>query len=146
MKKSFLICLTITLALAACNKEPANPVEGAWSLIYAKSVENDSIINSFPGNYEGSQIKMWTDNYWMFAGRYILDTITEDAFGGGTYTLEGVVYKESIMYHSADSYIGQTFRMRIVVENDTLVQVWPAMENGEIDKSNYQCEKYVKVK
>jgi hypothetical protein len=36
--------------------------------------------------------------------------------------------------------------MRIVVENDTLVQVWPADEQGEIDKSNYTSEKYVKVK
>jgi hypothetical protein len=36
--------------------------------------------------------------------------------------------------------------MRIVVENDTLVQVWPTDEMGEIDKSNYTSEKYVKVK
>ena len=36
--------------------------------------------------------------------------------------------------------------MRIVVANDTLIQVWPADETGEVDKSNYWSEKYIRVK
>jgi hypothetical protein len=42
--------------------------------------------------------------------------------------------------------VGKTLRMRIVVRNDTLIQVWPADETGEVDKSNYTSERYVKIK
>jgi hypothetical protein len=156
MKKTLLFSALFLAVLASCKQEPVNPVAGAWQLIYRKEVANDSIIGTFPADYGGSQVKMWCDNYWMFVGQYKQDTVFTDNYGGGLYTLEGVVYKETIMYHTTKDYIGQTLttkdylgqtlRMRIVVENDTLVQVWPADEKGEIDKSNYTSEKYVKVK
>jgi len=132
--------------LAACKQEPVNPVVGAWDLIYARQVVNDSIVATFPDDYQGSQVKMWCNNYWMFVGEYSQDTIKSDSFGGGSYTLEGIVYKETIKYHSSKDYVGETLRMRIVVANDTLIQVWPADEMGEVDKSNYTSEKYVRVK
>jgi hypothetical protein len=146
MKKTMLFSALFLAILIGCKQEPVNPVAGAWQLIYAKQVSNDTITGTFPANYQGSQVKMWSDNYWMFVGQYKQDTVVDDNFGGGSYTLEGMVYKETIMYHSTKDYIGQTLRMRIVVANDTLVQVWPADETGEIDKSNYTSEKYVKVK
>ena len=146
MKKTLFLSILVMLLIAGCSQEPANPVVGAWDLIYAKQVVNDSTTSTFPGDYQGSQVKMWCNNYWMFVGEYTQDTITDNNFGGGSYTLDGLVYKETIKYHSTADYVGQTLRMRIVVENDTLIQVWPANETGEIDKSNYTSEKYVKVK
>lgn len=146
MKKTLLLSALFLAIVAGCKQEPVNPVAGAWQLIYAKQVTNDSIIGTFPEDYAGSQVKMWSDNYWMFVGQYKQDTVFTDNYGGGLYTLEGVVYKETIMYHVTKDYVGQTLRMRIVVENDTLSQVWPADENGDIDKANYRSEKYVKVK
>jgi len=146
MKKILIISTSLLLLLAGCNQEPANPVIGAWDLFYAKQVINDTTTATFPGNYQGSQVKMWSDNYWMFVGEYTQDTITGQNFGGGSYTLEGLVYKETIKYHSTPDYVGQTFRMRIVVKNDTLIQVWPADEKGEVSKTNYTSEKYVRVK
>ena len=146
MKKTFYVSILLMFLIAACKQEPVNPVIGAWDLIYAKQVVNDTTASVFPGDYKGSQVKMWCDNYWMFVGEFSQDTITEPGFGGGSYTLEGLVYKETIKYHSSADYVGQTLRMRIVVQNDTLIQVWPADEMGEIDKSNYTSEKYVRVK
>jgi hypothetical protein len=146
MKKTLFLSILVMLLIAGCSQEPANPVLGAWDLIYAKQVVNDTTTATFPGDYQGSQVKMWCNNYWMFVGEYTQDTITDKNFGGGSYTLEGLVYKETIKYHSTADYVGQTLRMRIVVENDTLIQVWPANETGEIDKSNYTSEKYVRVK
>lgn len=146
MKKNVFLIALFLLIVAGCKQEPVNPVEGAWNLIYSKTVSNDTVISTYPGDYQGNQVKMWSDNYWMFVGQYTQDTVTEDNFGGGTYTLDGIVYKETIRYHVTKDYVGQTLRMRIVVANDTLVQVWPADEKGEIDKSNYRSEKYVKVK
>jgi len=96
--------------------------------------------------HQGSQVKMWCNNYWMFIGVNKNDTTVIDKFGGGSYTLDGVVYKETIAYHYTKSYVGQTLGMRIVVENDTLMQVWPADDQGNVDKSNYFSEKYVRIK
>ena len=146
MKKTFCLSILIILLIAACTQEPVNPVIGAWDLINAKQVANDTTVATFPGDYQGSQVKMWCNNYWMFTGQYKQDTVVTDAFGGGSYTLEGIVYKETIRYHSSADFVGQTFRMRIVVQNDTLIQVWPADEMGEVDKSNYTSEKYVRIK
>ena len=147
MKKTVLIIGTLfLLILVGCNQEPVNPVVGAWDLIYVKQVENDSTIVTFPGDYQGSQVKMWCNNYWMFVGQLSQDTVVMDNFGGGSYALEGIVYKETIKYHTSPDYVGKTLRMRIVVKNDTLIQVWPTDEMGEVDKSNYTSEKYVRVK
>ncbi|MRS02191.1 hypothetical protein EG832_03025 [bacterium] len=146
MKKTVIFSALLLLILAGCKQEPVNPVIGAWDLIYAKQVANDTTVATFPGDYQGSQVKMWCNNYWMFTGQYKQDTVVTDAFGGGSYTLEGIVYKETIRYHSSADFVGQTFRMRIVVQNDTLIQVWPADEMGEVDKANYTSEKYVRIK
>lgn len=146
MKKVAVLSSLLLIMLAACNQKPVNPVIGAWDLIYAKQVQNDSVVATYPGTYQGSQVKMWCNNYWMFVGEFSQDTVKTDSFGGGSYTLEGIVYKETIKYHSGDRYLDKTIRMRIVVANDTLIQVWPADETGEVDKSNYTSEKYVRVK
>ena len=146
MKKITITSAMLLLILIGCNQEPVNPVVGAWNLVYAKQVENDSVIATFPADYQGSQVKMWCNNYWMFVGEYSQDTAKTENYGGGSYSLEGIVYKETIKYHVTEDYIGETLRMRIVVANDTLIQVWPANETGEVDKSNYHSEKYVRVK
>ncbi len=146
MKKTAVLCSMLLFMLVACKQEPVNPVVGAWDLIYARQVVNDSTVSTFPVDYQGSQVKMWCNNYWMFVDKFTADSVIIDGFGGGSYTLEGIVYKETIKYHSTADFVGQTLRMRIVVANDTLVQVWPADEMGEVDKSNYWSEKYVRVK
>ena len=146
MKKIPVISSLLLIMMMSCNQEPVNPVIGAWDMIYAKQVVNDSVVAIYPDSYQGSQVKMWCNNYWMFVDKFFMDTVTIDGFGGGSYTLEGIVYKETIKYHSTADFVGQTLRMRIVVANDTLIQVWPADETGEVDKSNYWSEKYVRVK
>ena len=146
MKKTAVLCSMLLFMLVACKQEPVNPVVGAWDLIYARQVVNDSTVSTFPVDYQGGQVKMWCNNYWMFVDKFTADSVIIDGFGGGSYTLEGIVYKETIKYHSTADFVGQTLRMRIVVANDTLVQVWPADEMGEVDKSNYWSEKYVRVK
>jgi len=146
MKKIAVLSSLLLIMLAACKQEPVNPVVGAWDMLYARQVVNASIVATFPDDYQGNQVKMWCNNYWMFVGEFLTDTVKYDGFGGGSYTLEGIVYKETIKYHNTDDYVGKTIRMRIVVANDTLIQVWPADEMGEVDKSNYTSEKYVRVK
>ncbi len=146
MKKIVFLSAMLLVIAAACQQEPVSPVAGAWDLIYSKEVKNDSAIVTHPDIDQGNTVKMWCKNYWMFVGQYKEDSIQRDTYGAGSYTLEGIVYKEKIKNHVNPDYVGKTLRMRIVVANDTLTQVWPADEQGEIDKRNYTAEKYVRIK
>ena len=90
MKKTAVLSALLLLTFFGCKQEQLNPVIGAWDLIYAKQVVNDSVIATFPDSYQGGQVKMWCNNYWMFVGQYKQDTIISESYGGGSYTLEGI--------------------------------------------------------
>ena len=91
MKKIAVISSLLLIMMMSCNQEPVNPVIGAWDMIYAKQVVNDSVVAIYPDSYQGSQVKMWCNNYWMFVDKFFMDTVTIDSFGSISYTLEGIV-------------------------------------------------------
>jgi hypothetical protein len=68
-----------------------------------------------------------------------------DGYGGGPYKLNGNRYEENIQFFSVQSVIGQTVKMLLEIRNDTLIQTWPLLENGQIDKSNFRQEKYIRL-
>lgn len=147
MKKTAVIIGTLfLLTMIGCKQEPANPIEGAWHMIYVKEIVNDSVVSEFPGTYERSDIKMWTKNNWSFVASYTQDTATLDGYGGGTYTLDGNIYVENIVFHSNKNYVGQKLRMLMTVKNDTLIQIWPVDEEGTINKSDCTVERYTRLK
>lgn len=147
MKKTLIVCTVAMLCAISCTqKETPNPIEGQWSLIYSKSVVNDSVDGEFPETYQGSDMKWWSKDHFIFVGKYTQDTVTMDTYGGGTYTLNGTEYSETVQYHSAPEVVGITYKMLVTVKNDTLVQIWPVMEDGKIDNSNYRLERYTRMK
>lgn len=145
MKKILALITVIVLFTVACNKEKTNPIEGAWDLIYAISVDDDTLSWDFPGYYMGKDMKMWSKEHYIVIGSFKQDTTEMDNFGGGSYTLDGNIYNETIKYHVDKDLIGQTIRMNIKVSNDTLYQIWPVDETGAFDKANYREERYIKV-
>jgi len=147
MKKSAVIIGTLfLLLLTGCKQEPANPIEGAWNLIYAKKIVNDSVVSEYPRTFQGSDIKMWTKKNWSFVARYTQDTVTRDNYGGGTYTLNGNIYMENIVFHADKNYVGRKLRMLMTVKNDTLIQILPVDEEGVINKSDCTVERYTRLK
>jgi len=147
MKKILIFCAIAMLCAISCTqKETPNPIEGQWNLIYSKSVANDSVDGEFPATYQGSDMKWWSKDHFIFVGKYTQDTVTMDSYGGGTYTLNGTDYSETVQYHSTPEVVGMTYKMLVTVKNDTLVQIWPVMEDGKIDNSNYQLERYTRMK
>ena len=90
-------------------------------------------------------MKMWTKEHFAFVGRYKSDTTNFDSFGGGQYKLDGDRYEEIIQYHVAAGMVGDTVKMLLEFKNDTLVQTWPVGSNGQIDKRNFNEEKYVRL-
>jgi hypothetical protein len=147
MKKTAVIIGTLfLLILIGCKQEPVNPIEGAWNLIYVKTIANDSVVSQFPLTYQGSDIKIWTKENWSFVASFKQDTITWEGYGGGNYTMNGNIYMEYIVFHSDKNLIGQKLRMLMTVKNDTLIQIWPVDEEGTINKSDCTVERYARLK
>ena len=120
MKKSAFLIMIVILIIGSCVEEEEisevdekSPLEGAWELVYASWIAYDE---TFPDQVQGGSTKLWTKEHFAFVGRYIddeatLDTKdTFDAYGWGTYELNGDRYKE----HIELQLLGGTQRIRIV--------------------------------
>ncbi len=146
MKPAFLAFLALLLFFTGSSQEKRKPsIEGAWRLVQARWVNNDTLAGDYPGKWAGSDMKMWSKGYFSFIGHMKEGTGFTDSYGGGRYKLDGNRYEEEIQFHVAHALVGQTVKMLLEVKNDTLIQTWPVGENGQIDKSNYTVEKYVRL-
>jgi len=141
-----IITVMISIIVLSCIKPQSKLIEGAWNLVYAHSIAGDTLAWKFPVNYTGSDIKIWTKNHFIFVGRYKKDTTFVDNYGGGTYTLDGNHYQETILYHVVTEWVGNKSKMLLEFKGDSLIQTWPADDNWQINKSNYRIEKYVRLK
>ena len=146
MKAMLLCCLMAVWVISGYAQQKSPKIEGAWQLVSAKSVEGKSTY-VFPGDWNGSQMKLWTKNHFAFVGvlKAKQDTATFNNSGGGTYKLTGNRYVETIKYHSDKSSVDKTIKMNIEIKNDTLIQTWPVDEKGKIDPANYNIEKYIRL-
>lgn len=145
MKKIYVLLIVAVITLGGSTPQKSPTIEGAWKLVSVKSVDGTSIA-VFPGDWSGSQMKMWSKDHFAFVGYYKnnKDTIIYDSYGGGTYTLKGNRYDETILYHTDKKIVGQTIKMVIEIKNDSLFQTWPVDNNGKINPTSYTVEKYVK--
>jgi hypothetical protein len=144
MKKIILKGLVVLFMTGCCSTEKKSPIEGGWKLVYAKFPSSEI---TYPGNMTGSGVKTWTTGTFTFAGKYIMDTVTYDNYGWGTYKLsEGNRYEETILYHHLDEQsTGTTIRMFLEVRNDTLIQRWPVKDDWQLNEK-YGTEKYVRLR
>jgi hypothetical protein len=145
MKANIIFNLMISIIMLGCTPQKTSPIEGTWKLVYGIWTSNDTVVYEFPGKLTGSQIKMWSKDYFVFAGRFKIDTAFSDNSGGGRYKLQGNRYEEDIQYHTETTAVGKTAKMLLEIRNDTLIQTWPLLDNGQIDKSNFDQEKYVRL-
>ena len=146
MKNNLLICLIIPIFMESCTQEKTSPMEGAWKLAYEYQISGDDTTLLFPGTSKGSEIKMWSGDRWALVGVFVQDSTLTDNFGGGKFTLEGTNYREIVHYHSAPEYLNQTVKLYLEIKEDTLTQIWPVDDEGEIIKSHYYIEKWVRMK
>ena len=144
MKKNLLLCLILPLILGSCTQESTSPMEGAWKLAYEYEVKGDNTTLLYPGETLGSEIKMWSGDRWALVGVFVEDSTLSDVFAGGKFTIEGTDYQEIVEFHSATEYLGQTVKLHLEINNDTLTQIWPVDETGEPVKSHYYMEKWVR--
>lgn len=140
-----LLIIVLSLLATSCTKplEQKKPIEGAWKMIHLKFISDGAVVFEFPGNTTMDQVKMWTATNFMFVGKYSMDTISENNFGRGTYTMDSM-YVEHVDIMNGD-FVDLTYRMTMEISNDTLTQTWPLDENGNIDENNVNVEVYVRL-
>jgi len=149
MKATIIFGLMISIIVLSCNpneKQHRN-IDGAWSLVYYKTISKDTVIGRYIGkDVIGSQLKMWSQGHFVFSGRFKVGTKEVDNYGGGTYTLEGSQYIETILYHKNKQWLGTQPKMFVEIKGDTLYQTWPVNDLWQINKNDYTIEKYVRLK
>jgi len=145
MKKVIFFGLIIWLTVA-CNKQDDKFLLGAWQMVQMQRVDGGKITNYFSERYNISQTKMWSENRFIFVGKYEVDTLVTYRYGVGSYTLNGNIYVEDIIYHFVGSYEGKKNRIWLELRNDTLLHVFPINEAGKPSQFTYWIEKYVRIK
>lgn len=149
MKAKFIVGLVILLIINGCspNEKQHRKIDGAWSLVSYLTVSKDTVVGRYVGkDVIGSQIKVWSQNHFVFVGRFIVSDVAKDNYGGGTYTLEGSQYIETILYHKNHQWVNSQPRMLLEIKGDTLYQIWPVNAQWQINKFDYTVEKYVKLR
>ena len=141
MKKTIFFSLIIVLIIIGFTQEKKSPVEGTWKMVYGKWSSSEV---TFPEQLKGDQIKMLSKKHFTFVGHFVLDTLTMDSYGWGTYTLNGNKFEEHVVLHADKPSIDKTIKILMEVRHDTLIQKWPADEKWKlVDK--YSIEKYVRA-
>ncbi len=149
MKIKFIASLMILIIIFSCspNEKQHRKIDGAWSLVSYRTIAKDTVVGRYLGqNVVGSQVKIWSRNHFVFVGRFKVGKQETDNYGGGTYTLQGNQYIETILYHKNHQWVGTQPKMLVEIKKDTLYQTWPVNDSWQIDKSNYTIEKYVRLK
>lgn len=145
MKKVIFLGMIISFVFSGCASKETKYPEGAWQMVQMQRIDNGRTTNYFSERYYIYQIKMWSDNYFSFIGKYMVDTVLSDRYGTGTYSLDGNRYQEDILYHFNKPSEGQKVKMLLELNNDTLCQIFPVDENDKPIASRYYIEKYVRL-
>ena len=117
------LTIVLCLALLGCVSEKKNAIEGTWRVVAGTMKTADTTVSYSQTNLFG--MKMIVDNQWAIFGQPLGDGDTLAYYGGGTYTLEGNIYTESIKYNIVKSRVGRTIPFEVEVRNDTLIQKGP---------------------
>ena len=142
--KSFYIFL-IVFIIGACSPQKGFNIEGAWKLVLYQTIIGDSVVNEFPGKSKIDVTKIWSENHSMMVGRSKSDTIVEDWYGVGTYTLEGNKYVETTNILFYKPWEGTTIKMKMEMKNDTLIIYYPVDDKGQMDKNIAWIEKCIRL-
>jgi hypothetical protein len=136
----------ILLIINSCTQQKSKFLQGAWQLVSWKHLSGDTIDSQFPGNYTGSDIVIFSEHHLLSVGRFKKDTTFMDNYVGAKYTLDGNHFEETLLYFPKTEMVGNVVKQILELRNDTLIKTYPCDDNWEIVKSNYNIEKYIRLK
>jgi hypothetical protein len=119
MKKIILLPVVAWLVVAATPNPPVDtPLKGTWKMVrFQYDKEPMEMVKENHVSH-----KMFTGTRWSAAS---FDKLTNKINGncGGTYTIKGDQYKETLDYYSwGNEVVGKTFTFTMTVENGMLHQ------------------------
>jgi hypothetical protein len=161
MKKLILNLIIALFLFIGCTTEKNDGIEGVWKMIYAEWVLDDSTTFYVPQEIEGGQIKAWLNGYVVLAGECKFDSVSKaklklytndsssydsssGSYEAATYSLNGNKYEETFIYHDWTAPEGMTMYGILEINNDTLIQKFPADENWNLVEK-YHTEIYVRL-
>lgn len=126
---TLLLSLSVALLVIRLSAADTPSVSATNSAQLAKDMVGTSVLVGQPGKVgeipaAGGRLKFRTGKHWTMTqsdsetGRVVMHD-------GGTYTLEGDRYTETIAYANASTAgdIGKTFMFTVKVEGDTMTQI-----------------------
>lgn len=143
--KNFFITCVLAFSLCGCANEVApvpNKIVGTWELIYAETIENDSLEIKDLSNTRF--IKIINNSHFSFFNQD--KNSSEEFYGGaGTYSLINNNYIETLHFTPTDALRNHRFPFRVEFKGDTLIQ--SGLEEVEAAglKRNI-VEKYIRFK
>jgi hypothetical protein len=63
----------------------------------------------------------------------------------GTFTLNGNIYEETILYHFDQAYEGNKNKIWLEIRNDTLIHIFPVDNAGKPNPTRHWTEKYTRL-
>jgi hypothetical protein len=136
----------ISLIISGCKQEKKSSIEGAWNLVSWQHFVGDTLIWTFPGDYTGSDIVIFSERHILSVGQFRKDTTDMNNYVGASYTLDGNRLEETLLYFPNSDMVGQTVKQILELRNDTLIKSYPCDDNWELMKNGYSIEKYVQLK
>lgn len=121
-------------------------LQGTWKLVVVQEIEDGKTVTYFPGRKKTEQFKTWAGNQVFYVGQTVTQKRTREDFGIGTFQINGNNYEENYTVSSYKSDVGEILRMKMEMENDTLVQTFFLNEKGQVDENTTHIEKYIRVK
>lgn len=114
-------CLLLLTAIIGLKPLAANAqncdVVGAWEVFELTFTDPDGTVRDVEiGNPPG--LKILSETHWAFVEQNEEGNPVPTSGGGGTYTVDGTTYTETVQYHGARDYIGQVIPFECKVEGD----------------------------
>jgi hypothetical protein len=137
MKKIlYLVLVSLLMISASTPEKPVEiPLKGAWKVIRSKY--GDEPMTDL--KKDELTYKMFTGTRWSGA---FYNNVTKkfDGAGGGTYSIKGNQYFETVEYYSWDSdVVGKVFTFTMTIENGMLHQKGTMEYKGN---KNYLIEEW----
>ena len=114
----FAISLAVTIAALprAVSAQACNPI-GAWEVYALTFTQPDGTIEEVDiSNPPG--LKILSETHWAFVEQNEEGNPIPTSGGGGTYTIDGTTYTETVQYHAARDFIGKSIPFECKVEGD----------------------------
>ena len=143
MKRLLLIlaCVTFLVNCSNTDSDKSSKLVGTWKMIYAETIENDSLKIKDLTNT--NFIKIFNNSHFSFFNQN-KNSVQSFYAGAGTYTLKGTEYVEILNFTSVQAIKNHRFPFTVQFKGDTLIQSG-IEEIKEAGIKRNIIEKYIKT-